>query len=156
MGDHSESTEIDFDPSKISYAQLLDVFWRTHSPCAKAYSRQYMSGIWTHGDEQKRLALESKAREEQRRGAKVATEIAPLGGFTPAEDYHQKYELRCDSELAKEFAAIYTDTQLMNSTAAMRVNAALCGHVPVAQLRVEIDGYGLSAKARDRLLRSAR
>ena len=156
MGDHSESTEIDFDPAKVSYAQLLDVFWKTHSPCSRSYSRQYMSGIWTHNEEQRRIALESKAREEQRRGVKVATEIAPLGQFTPAEDYHQKYELRCDSELSREFAAIYTDAQLMNSTAAMRVNAAVGGHVPAAQLRAEIDGYGLSAKARDRLLRSAR
>ena len=115
-----------------------------------------MSGIWTHTEEQRRIALESKAREEQRRGSKVATEIAPLREFTPAENYHQKYELRSDSELAREFAAIYTDTQLMNSTAAMRVNAALCGFVPAAQLREEIDGYGLSPKARERLLRTAR
>jgi peptide-methionine (S)-S-oxide reductase len=115
-----------------------------------------MSGIWTHDDVQKRLALESKAREEERRGAKIVTEIAALREFTPAEAYHQKYELRCDSDLIREFQAVYTDEKLMNSTAAMRVNAAISGFVPAAQLRAEIDGYGLSAKAQERLLRSAR
>ena len=86
----------------------------------------------------------------------MGTEILPFSGFTLAEDYHQKYELRCDAEMTKEFAAVFSDAQLVDSTAAARVNAALSGHVPAAQLRAEIDGYGLSAKARDRLLRSAR
>lgn len=156
IGDHSETTQMDYDPSKISYSDLLEVFWKTHNPCARAYSRQYMSAIWTHNDDQRRLALESKAREERRRGSTLETEIAPLREFTLAEDYHQKYELRSDSELIEEFRAIYTDAQFVNSTAAMRVNAALGGHVKDALLRAEVDRYGLSPKARERLLGAGR
>src|SRR5438093_8951999 len=55
------------------------------------------------------------------------SEIAPLREFTLAEDYHQKYELRSDSELIEEFRAIYTDAQFVNSTAAMReIGRASC------------------------------
>jgi methionine-S-sulfoxide reductase len=155
LGDHSESTEIDYDPSKISYSQLLDVFWSTHNPCARAYSRQYMSAIWTHNAEQMRLALDSKAREEKRRGSTITTEIAPLREFTLAEDYHQKYELRSDSELMKGLA-VYSDAEFVNSTAAARLNAAIGGNLSGEILRAEIESYGLTPKGRERLLRSAR
>ena len=156
LGDHSESTQIDFDPTRITYEQLLDVFWKTHNPCARAYSRQYMSAIWTQNAEQMRLAIESKAREEKRRGSTITTEISPLREFTLAEDYHQKYELRSDNELMKGFVAVYSDSEFVNSTAAMRLNAALGGNLGGEILRAEIDGYGLSPKSRERLLRTAR
>jgi peptide-methionine (S)-S-oxide reductase len=156
LGDHSESIQIDYDPATITYAQLLDLFWKTHNPCARAWSRQYMSAVWTHNEGQRRLALESKAREEEKRGKAIATEIAPLREFTLAEDYHQKYELRSDAELMEEFKGRYTDAQFVNSTVAMRVNAAIGGRLKGDLLRAEIDGYGLSAKARERLLRYAK
>jgi len=156
LGDHAESTQIDYDPSRITYARLLEVFWRTHTPCARPYSRQYMSAIWTHGEEQRLLALESKASEEQRRGKAVVTEIAPLREFTIAEDYHQKFELRNDRELLGEFAAIYTEAELVNSTAAARVNSVIGGHLKGELLQAEIDTYGLSPAGRERLLAYAR
>jgi len=156
LGDQTESIQIDFDPARISYERLLELFWSSHNPCIGAYKRQYLSGIWVHDEGQRRLAAASKLREEERRGKVVATEIAPLGGFTLAEDYHQKYELRCDADLIGEFKAFYTDAQLVNSTAAARVNAAIGGHIPRAQLRAEIDGYGLSPRLKERLLLSAR
>ncbi len=114
-----------------------------------------MSAIWTHDDGQRRLALEAKAQEEKRRGKAIVTEIAPLREFTLAEDYHQKYELRNERELMKEFAAIYTDAELVNSTAATRVNSAVGGHLKGDLLRAEIDRYGLSPEGRERLLRYA-
>jgi hypothetical protein len=98
----------------------------------------------------------TKRREEERRGKAVVTEIAPLGEFTLAENAHQKYELRCDSELIQEFRAYYSDAELVHSTAAARVNAAIGGHIPRAQLEAEIDGYGLSPRLRARLLAAAR
>lgn len=156
LGDQTESIQVDFDPSRISYARLLEVFWSSHHPSGGAYKRQYLSAIWVHDDGQKRLALASKVREEDRRGKALETEIAPLREFTLAEDYHQKYELRCDGDLIGEFRAFYGDAQLVHSTAAARVNAAIGGHIPRAQLQAEIEGYGLSAKARERLLHAAR
>jgi len=115
-----------------------------------------MSAIWTHDDGQRRLALETKAREEERRGKAIVTEVAPLREFTLAEAYHQKYELRNERDLMKEFAAIYTDAEFVDSTAAARVNAAVAGHLKGDRLRAEIDRYGLSTEGRERLLRTAR
>lgn len=113
-----------------------------------------MSAIFTHSDEQKRLARETLAREEARRGAKIHTEILPYTGFWVAEDYHQKFELRQNRDLSREFERIYADPKaLMNSTAAARVNAYLGGHGTRAQLEAELPSLGLSPEAQRALLR---
>lgn len=143
LGDHSESIQIDYDPAEISYERLLDIFWSTHNPCAQPYGRQYMSAIFTHNDEQRKLALASRDRLQADRG-KIQTEIAPLREFTLAEDYHQKYELRNNRELMKEFQAIYpADSEFVRSTAAARVNALIGGHGSVAGLKAELTRLGL-------------
>ncbi|MFX1411650.1 MAG: peptide-methionine (S)-S-oxide reductase, partial [Promethearchaeota archaeon] len=109
LGDHSETLQIDYDPTRVSYQDLLDVFWRSHNPTRPAGSRQYMSIIFYHDDEQKRLALETRDREAARRNATIYTEIVPATGFTWAEDYHQKYRLRQVPALMREFEALYPD-----------------------------------------------
>lgn len=115
-----------------------------------------MSGIWTHDEDQARIAIESRAAEGKRRGKAIATEIAPLREFTRAEDYHQKYYLRNERELMKEFEGIPDDARFVDSTAATRVNAAVGGHLGADLLKAEIDRYGLSAKGRERILRYVR
>ena len=145
LGDHTESFQVDFDPAVTSYAKLLEVFWASHNPCGKTWSRQYMSAVFFHDDRQKRLAEGARDRIP---GAR--TPILPVGTFTVAEDYHQKYELRNDDPLEREFRAMYpSEADFMNSTAAMRVNAILAGHGK--GLRDEIARYGLSDAARRRL-----
>ena len=67
------------------------MFWATHNPCARPGSRQYMSAVFYHDDAQKELALQTKDREEVKRGRAVATAVLPLTAFYLAEDYHQKY-----------------------------------------------------------------
>jgi len=157
LGDHTESIQIDFDPTKIPYEKLLDVFWANHNPTHAAYSRQYASLIFVHSAEQRRLALASKEREEARRKAKIVTEILPATGFTLAEGYHQKYYLRGERELLGEFAAMFGSTaEFVNSTAAARVNGYLGGNGSMEQLREEIDKLGLSPAGRERLLEIAR
>ena len=81
LGDHTESIEVDYDPEVISYEDLLAVFWSSHSPTSRPWSRQYASLILTHDDTQRRLAEESLRREEERRGRKtvVEVEISALG-----------------------------------------------------------------------------
>lgn len=151
MGDHAESIQVDFDPSVLGYAELLDLFWSCHNPCDRAYSRQYMSAIFFHDEGQKRLALETKDREEKRRG-RIATEILPLGTFTVAEDYHQKYYLRGEREIAKELLAVYPDpAAFRESTAAARLNGYIGGDGSAAALQGEIGRLGLSPAGRDRL-----
>jgi hypothetical protein len=61
MGDHTETVQVDFDPGRITYAQLLEIFWASHRPTSRNWSRQYMNAIFYHDDEQRRLAMVSKS-----------------------------------------------------------------------------------------------
>jgi peptide-methionine (S)-S-oxide reductase len=95
---HAESVQIVYDPSKIAYARLLDVFWRNIDPTMKDrqfcdVGNQYRSSIFYHDEEQKKLAEGSKKElEESRRfSGPIYTEIAPASQFYPAEEYHQQY-----------------------------------------------------------------
>jgi len=95
---HAESVEVLYDPSKVSYEQLLDVFWRNVDPTVRNrqfcdVGEQYRTAIFTHDETQKRLAEASKAALEKSRPFKegIVTEIVPAGRFYPAEEYHQDY-----------------------------------------------------------------
>jgi peptide-methionine (S)-S-oxide reductase len=157
LGDHSETVQIDYDPTRLSYAQLLEVFWSSHNPCLRADRRQYLSLIFYHNEEQKKLALESRTRAAAQRPGKVLTEIVPFSRFYLAEDYHQKYYLRQDEALLKEFRGRYQAVQdFINSTAAARVNGYLGGNGSAETLAKEIDRYGLSPEGRKRLLERVR
>ncbi len=93
---HKESVEIVFDPKKVSYQTLLDVYWRNIDPfddrgqfCDKG--NQYSSAIFAANDEQKALAEASKRKLEERFGRSIATDILPAGPFYRAEEYHEDY-----------------------------------------------------------------
>lgn len=95
---HAEAVKVDYDPGQVTYAQLLEVFWKAHDPTQKNrqgpdIGTQYRSAIFVHDDEQRRLAEESKARLEGSgiHGRPIVTEIVAAGDFWPAEDYHQQY-----------------------------------------------------------------
>lgn len=93
---HAESVRVVYDPDKIGYKKLLDVFWHNIDPLAKNRQfcdegSQYRSAIFYHDEEQRRLAEESKAALEKARGWRIVTEIVPPGEFYPAEEYHQDY-----------------------------------------------------------------
>lgn len=153
MGNHTETVQIDYDPTKISYKELLDIFWKSHDPRKKVWSRQYMPAIFFHNEEQKRLALESKEREASRTRWKIRTEILPASEFYPAEDYHQKYYLRQKSVIMKDFSAIYPNTKdFVASTAAARVNGYLAGYGTLERFKEELNSFGLSKEASKELL----
>ncbi len=93
---HRESVEVLFDPQKVSYAKLLDVFWHSVDPtdndgqfCDKG--SQYRSAIFYLNDAQRRLAEASKQALEPRFRGKIATDVLRAATFYPAEDYHQDY-----------------------------------------------------------------
>jgi peptide-methionine (S)-S-oxide reductase len=95
---HTEAVEIVYDPSKVSYEKLLDVFWHNIDPTARDRQfcdkgSQYRSAIFTHDDTQRRLAEESKQALERAKKlpGPIATAIAPAGPFYAAEAYHQDY-----------------------------------------------------------------
>jgi len=153
IGDHTETIQIDFDPKQITYRQLLGVYWDSHDPTFRSWSQQYKSVIFFHDQRQKRLAVETMEGEQARRGKKIFTEVLPVSTFTRAEDYHQKYRLRQNRRLMSEFAMLLPSGEsFVNSTVAARVNGFLGGYGKLETLRSEIDSYGLSEKAKQRLL----
>lgn len=153
LGDHSETIQIDFDPSKISYERLLEVFWEEHDPTSRPWSRQYKAAVFYHDEEQKRLALASRDRLAMKLGKTVHTEGMPFTRFYAAEDYHQKYYLRQHRRILRQFEQYYPQAaDLNNSTAAARVNGYLGGYGTSAALKADIGRLGLSEAAREELL----
>jgi peptide-methionine (S)-S-oxide reductase len=156
LGNHSETIEIDYDPAVISYERLLDVFWDSHNPTVPAYSTQYKSIIFYHDEEQRRLAVESKARQESEKQSEIYTEIVPYSEFYLAEDYHQKYCLSQEYALMKELTEIYPDMEsFVNSTAVARLNGYACGYGSSENLQEDIDNLGLSEAGAARILELA-
>jgi len=95
---YTESVQITYDPSKVSYEKLLDVFWMSMDPTTKDRSfndvgPQYRSAIFYHNDEQKVLAEKSKIEYDKKGifGKPIVTEISPETTFYDAEEYHQDY-----------------------------------------------------------------
>ena len=154
LGDHTETIQIDFDPRVISYAELLDIFWREHQPTSRPWSRQYASIILYADEEQKKQAEAGKARLSKSKMQKVYTEIAPLERFYPAEDYHQKYTLRNEPLLARELLKLFPDPEAFrNSTAVSKVNGYLAGSGDPELFAKDLPLLGLSPGAQEYLAR---
>jgi len=93
---HAEVVEVTFDPSVISYLDLVEVFWNNHNPMTlnyqgPDYGTQYRSAIFFHSPEQESEARASMAAAQARFPRPIVTEITPAPAFWPAEDYHQQY-----------------------------------------------------------------
>jgi peptide-methionine (S)-S-oxide reductase len=96
---HTEVVQVTYDPKKISYEKLLDVFWRNIDPLTANrqfcdIGSQYRSAIFYHDENQKRLAEESKKALSKRFKEPIVTEIVAFTEFYPAEDYHQDYYIK--------------------------------------------------------------
>lgn len=145
IGDHTETVQVDYDPQRITYAQLLDLFWQNHKPTGRSWSRQYMNAIFYHDDRQRQLAMDSKMAIEKKMGRKVKTEVVPLRTFTMAEDYHQKYILKQHFALKAEMSRFYPiHRDFVDATAVARLNGYAAGYGSKHQLSREIDSLGLS------------
>ena len=95
---HAEVVQVEYDPKRVSYEKLLEVFWRNIDPTQKDaqfcdHGSQYRSGIFYHGEEQRKLAEASKAALMKNKPFKgeIVTEITRATEFYAAEDYHQDY-----------------------------------------------------------------
>ncbi|HEX5080267.1 MAG TPA: peptide-methionine (S)-S-oxide reductase MsrA [Geminicoccaceae bacterium] len=95
---HAEAVRVVYDPSKIAYEQLVDVFWHNVDPTQVDgqfcdHGHQYRTAIFYADDEQKRIAEQSLAELEKNKpfAGEIVTEIVAAGAFYPAEDYHQDY-----------------------------------------------------------------
>jgi peptide-methionine (S)-S-oxide reductase len=98
MTGHTEAVEVKFDPAKVSYEKLLELFWINHDPthidrqfCDSG--SQYRPGIYWHDEEQRKAAEASKAKYDKLKGfpQKIVTPIVKASPFYPAEEYHQDF-----------------------------------------------------------------
>jgi len=143
---------VDFDPSIISYEELLTLFWQFHRPINPPWSRQYMSAIYCADEQQ--LAIAERLKVDQTRvfGAPVTTEIQSNDHFYMAEDYHQKYRLQRQADLMDELKQFYPRFRdLIDAPTTARLNAYLGGHLNKDRLNDELASFGLSEKG-DRIL----
>lgn len=153
LGDHTETVEVDFDPSVVSYEQLLEMFWQLHSPTRPPFSQQYKSAVFYHDAQQERAARAVKSKMESAMGAQFTTEILPFSKFYLAEDYHQKYYLRQVKPLARAYESLYPRLgEFVDSTAVARVNGFVGGSGDFALLQSEVGEYGLDSAGQAALL----
>ena len=129
LGKHTEVLSIDYDPKVLSYDDLLKIFWSAHRCDQINTSRQYMNAVFYHDDAQKKMAEKSRAAAAAGQGVEVAevqTNILPVGKFTYAEGYHQKYYLTRFGEVRDILNKTYpSGKELADSTVATRLNAYL-------------------------------
>jgi peptide-methionine (S)-S-oxide reductase len=98
---HAEAVQVEYDPARVSYEKLVDVFWHNIDPTQKDaqfcdHGSQYRSAIFYHNEDQRRIAEASRmalAKNKPFKG-EIATQIVKADAFYPAEDYHQDYHLK--------------------------------------------------------------
>lgn len=127
LGNHTETILVEYDPEKISYDKLLELFWRNHGYDRKR-KPQYASKIFYLNEEQKKKAEESKMSNP---GA--VTDIEELEKFYVAEDYHQKYRLR-HSNLIEDFEDMAAE-ELRDSPRSAKANAVVAGYLSKEKYR---------------------
>jgi len=156
IGDHAEAIQIDFDPSRITYDELLQHFFasRAHSAASHMQTGQYRSLILVHTDEQRQKAEEAVRAQAAAGGTTLIDGLVqPLEGFTQAEDYHQKFYLQGADALfeavLEQFARF---SEFVDSTVVARVNGYVAGWGTATQLEQEIESFGLPETA-NRILR---
>lgn len=114
---HAEAVDVVFDPSEISYRDLLDIFFATHDPTTKDrqgadVGTQYRSAIFTRSESQRQAAVDAARSASEIWGRPVVTEIVPLDRFYPAEEYHRDYFRRnpnagyCQAVIAPKVAKV--------------------------------------------------
>jgi len=127
LGDHTETIEMEYDPTVVSLDKLLNIFWESHCSTFDSGDTQYMSAIFYHDDSQKQIAERSMKDRSAKIGNRLYTKINPYNMFTLAEDYHQKFYLR-QVDNCKELLNIKTDEELIHSSIATKLNAYIAGH----------------------------
>uniref|UniRef100_A0A8R1TKB9 peptide-methionine (S)-S-oxide reductase n=1 Tax=Onchocerca volvulus TaxID=6282 RepID=A0A8R1TKB9_ONCVO len=142
IGDHTEITEVQFDEKIISYDKILDYFWEHHDPTIE-YKKQYKSAILYVDDQQKETAKKSlkKLQVEKYGNRKLDTYVQKLIRFYQAEDYHQKYWLRCQTAIFKKLNL--NNEEVVSSLLATKVNAFLAGYKNFDVLKQLADQYRL-------------
>lgn len=153
MGDHIETLQVDFDPSIVSYEELMNLFWSSHDPTRQMFSRQYMSALFYHDDTQKGLALAAVEKLAEEYGQPIVTEILPAEPFYIAEDYHQKFYLQARSDVMAILDTVFPDFAAFNdSTLAARLNGYFGRYPNVPGIHEAIRQLDLPDEVADELM----
>ena len=153
LGNHTETVSIDYDPQSTSYEDLLSLFWNNHDPSPRNGvcpnvpgndpTRQYMSVIFYHNEDQKLLANQSLKMATKGGMQKIATVIVPAQKFYNAENYHQKYVLRQHPKLI----SILELDDMTSGHVSTRLNGYLSGYGKAEHFELEWKDLGLSTDA---------
>ena len=155
LGDHTEAIQIEYDAKRIGFEDLLEVFWDGHNPFGSKRSTQYKAVLWTHGEDQARVAKAFVARKIGKSTRKRTTEIAVAPRFWIAEDYHQKYYLRKRPTLMRSLLGEKPDdATIRDSTLAARANGWLAGHGTKKEIASEVEAMKLDDEAKKALERA--
>lgn len=147
MGDHTEAIQIDYDPSLLSYEDILHIFWDSHDAVKdRDYKgRQYLSLLMVHSIQQQKSAEAVKNEWEKQNGKVIGTEIQFDRPFYPAEDRHQKYFLKRFSKAMESIRPLFPDhTSFMHSTIAARLNGFVRENGRLDEIKEEIYDWQLS------------
>ena len=135
--------QVDFDPTQITFEQIVNLFWQSHNPIGTARNSQYKNAIWFADDLQLEVINSTTEPLVQRFEKELTTEVLPLETFYNAEDYHQKYCLQRHQAIMKSFNSTYPDFQdFINSTAAARLNGFSARQGSMALYESEKSQYG--------------
>jgi len=128
LGDHTEAFQVEYNPEQRSFRELLEVVFRSHDPTKQTRKTQYQNIVFvTTPGQRETLSAFLEAKGETAEG--IATRIEQHPRFYPAEDYHQKYNLRNKRALTDTFEqAGYDDEAIRESPAAAKLNAYAAGH----------------------------
>jgi len=144
---------IDYNPAVISYRQLLEILWASHEPGLEPWSRQYRNAVFTLTPKQQAMAEQSRDDLRGRLKGPVFTAVEPAKTFFVAEDYHQKYLLHRAEALFADLRSRYgSESELLFSTPATRINGYLGCNGSISDLENEVDNFGLSEGGRRKLL----
>jgi peptide-methionine (S)-S-oxide reductase len=128
LGDHTEVVQVDVDPDTVSYRDLLARVFERHNPRTRTRKTQYQNVVLTANAAQ-RTTLDEFLSARGLTADGIETRVERLSRFHPAEDYHQKYNLRSVSSFVDAFeAAGYDDTELRESPIAAKLNGYAAGH----------------------------
>ena len=142
-----------YDPARITYRKLLEVFWANHSPTRRSWSRQYRSALFVADAEEERAAHESRDAFAKGHGGAAFTDIEPAVRFWPAEDYHQKYYLQRDAKLWQDVVALFPDEDTaVRSPLAARLNAWAGDYTSADEVAAELKSMELPDEACRRVL----
>jgi len=127
LGDHTETFQVDYDPERLSYEDLVAMAFEKHSPERRVKKTQYQNIVF-FSDEEQREALETYLDENRLDAESIGTRVESLSEFYLAEDYHQKHSLRSRDDLLEPFEeAGYDEEELRESPAAAKLNGYASG-----------------------------